>query len=72
MSIEKESFDFVGDPHTEGSTTAAIVAPVTAKDTEGPDSFLVEILFVVALEEPMSIESPGVFANGARRAFEEG
>ena len=68
--IQKESFYFIGDPYTEGSSTTATVA-VTTEDTQCSDSFLPEILFVVPSEESVSIKSASVIAVRARRAFEK-
>lgn len=70
-SIEKESFHFVGDPDTKGSAATACTPAVRAKDTSRSDGFLLKILLVIALEESVSIESVGVLAVWAGRAFEQ-
>ena len=69
--IEKESFYFIGDPHTECSATAFVAAAITTEDADSSDSFLSEILLVVSFEESVSIQRPGVLAVRTRRALEK-
>ena len=69
--IEKESFYFVPDPHTECSATSFVAATVTTEDAESSGSFSSEILLVVSSEESVSIQCPGVLAVRTRRAFEQ-
>ena len=72
ICIEKESFYFIGDPHTECSATPFVAAAITTEDAESSDRFLSEILLVVSFEESVSIQRPGVLAVRTRRALEKG
>lgn len=72
VRIEKEPLHLVSDPETERSATAIGISPVTAKDPQGSDGLLLEVLFVVSFEKPVSIQRPGVIAVGAGGAFEQG
>lgn len=69
--IEKESFYFVPDPHTERSAAAFVATAITTEDTESSDSFLPEILLVVSSEESVAIQCPGLLAVRTRRALEQ-
>ena len=71
ICIEKESFYFIGDPDTESSATALVAATVATVDTESPDRFLSEILFVVSSEKSVSIQCPDLLAVRTRRALKQ-
>lgn len=69
--IEKESFNFIGDPHAESSATAAVAATITTEDAKSPNCFLSEIQLIVSFEESVSIQGFGVFAVRTRQALEQ-
>ena len=69
--VEKESFYFVADPHTESSATPLVAAAVATEDAESSNRFLSEILFVVSPEESVPIQCPSLFAVRTRRALKK-
>ena len=63
MCIEKESFYFVPDPHTECSATSFVAATVTTEDAESSGSFSSEILLVVSSAFPGRMKSAVQYAD---------
>jgi hypothetical protein len=72
LGIQKETLDFVGDPDAEGSAAATAATAIGAEDSQCSDGLLLEVVFVVAFEESVSVECADVLAVWTGGAFEQG
>jgi len=70
VCVQKESFDFVGDPDAEGSPAAGRPPPIVAEDTPGADGFPTQLLLVIAPQKPVSNQASDLFAMRASRRLQ--
>lgn len=68
--VEKEPFDFVGEPNAEGSSTALVSSTVATEDAVGANGLAARVLVLEGLKESMSIQRPDVLAVRAGGEFE--
>jgi hypothetical protein len=71
VGVEKQTFDFVGDPNGEGPSAASRLVSITAEDARGPHRF-VPLMWLVAAQEAVFNEASHGLAVRARGDFEPG